>query len=98
MAQSWPWGSHIADKKAENKSLSLPRNLAHVTFGKFLSVLSKGKSATLPLFNGLEVLPSASNKAKLFNFSMNSNLDDSDIFLLAFRSRTYLKLHNIHYL
>ena len=35
------------------------------------SVLNKGKSAIPPLFNGLEVLPSASDKAKLFskNFS-----------------------------
>ena len=30
------------------------------------SVLNKGKSAMLALFNGLEVLPSASDKAKLF--------------------------------
>ena len=31
-----------------------------------------------PLFNGLEVLSSASDKAKLFpeKFSLNSNLDD----------------------
>ena len=42
------------------------------------SVLSKGKSAIPPLFNGPEVLSSASDKAKLFakNFSKNSNLDD----------------------
>ena len=39
----------------------------------------------------------ASDKAKLFaeNFSMNSKLDDSGIFLSAFPSRTNLKLHNI---
>ena len=44
-------------------------------------VLKKGKSAIPPHFNGLEVLPSASDKAKLFaeNFSKNSNLDDSGI-------------------
>ena len=30
------------------------------------SVLNKGKSAIPPLFNSLEVLPSAYNKAKLF--------------------------------
>ena len=61
------------------------------------SVLNKGKSAIPPLFNGLEVLPSASDKAKLFaeNFSMNSNLDDSGISLPVFPSRTNLKLHNI---
>ena len=61
------------------------------------SVLNKGKSAIPPLFNGPEVLSSASDKAKLFakNFSKNSNLDDSAIFLLVFPSRTNLKLHNI---
>ena len=50
-----------------------------------------------PLFNGLEVLSSASDKAKLFAeyFSVNSNLDDSRISLLVFTSRTNLKLHNI---
>ena len=43
------------------------------------------------------MLSSTSDKAKLFakNFSENSNLDDSGISLPAFRSRTYLKLHNI---
>ena len=37
------------------------------------SVLNKGKSAIPPLFNGPEVLSSASDKAKLFakNFSEN---------------------------
>ena len=61
------------------------------------SVLNKGKSAIPPLFNGLEVLSSASDKAKLFaeNFSKNSNLDDSGISLPVFSSRTNLKLHNI---
>ena len=61
------------------------------------SVLNKGKSAIPPLFNGPEVLSSASDKAKLFakNVSKNSNLDDSGIFVLVFPSRTNLKLHNI---
>ena len=61
------------------------------------SVLNKGKSAIPPLFNGSEVLSSASDKAKLFteNFSMNSNLDDSGISLPVFPCRTNLKLHNI---
>ena len=61
------------------------------------SVLNKGKSAVPPLFNGLEVLSSASDKAKLFakNFSKNSNIDDSGISLPFFPSRTNLKLHNI---
>ena len=61
------------------------------------SVLNKGKSAIPPLFNGPEVLSSASDKAKLFaeNFSVNSNLDDSGISLPVFSSRTNLKLHKI---
>ena len=61
------------------------------------SVLKKGKSAIPPLFNGPEVLSSASDEAKLFaeNFSMNSNLDDSGVSLPLFPSRTNLKLHNI---
>ena len=60
------------------------------------SVLNKGKSAIAPLFNGLEVLSSASDKAKFGeNFSKNSNLGDSGISLPVFPSRTNLKLHNI---
>ena len=44
----------------------------------------------------MEVLSSASDKAKFFaeNFSKNSNLDDSGISLPVFPSRTHLKLHN----
>ena len=59
------------------------------------SVLNKGKPAIPPLFNSLEVLSSASDKAKFFaeKFSMNSNLDDSGISLPVFPSRTNLKLH-----
>ena len=61
------------------------------------SVFSKGKSATPPLFSGLEVLSSASDKAKNFmkNSSENPNLDDSGISLPVFPCRTNLKLHNI---
>ena len=63
------------------------------------SVPNKGKFAIPPLFNGQEVLFSASDKAKLFagNFSKNSNLDDSEIpiSLPVFPSRTNLKLDNI---
>ena len=42
------------------------------------SVLNKGKSAISPLFNGPEVLSSASDKTKLFaeNFSKNTNRED----------------------
>ena len=58
-------------------------------------VLNNSQSAIPPLFNGPEVLSSASDKAKLFakNFSKNSNLDDSGISLPVFPSRTNLKLH-----
>ena len=58
------------------------------------SVLNKGKSAIPPVFNGPDVLSSASDKAKLFaeNVSLNSNLDDSGISLPVFPSRTNLKL------
>ena len=61
------------------------------------SVLNKGKSAIPLLFNGPEVLSSASDKAKLFaeNFSKNSNLDGSGISLPVFPSRTNLNLHSI---
>ena len=60
------------------------------------SVLNKGKSAIPPLMNGPEVLSSASDKVKLLaeSFCKNSNLEDSDISLLIFPSRTNLKLHN----
>ena len=73
----------------KQRSPLLARNLALVTFGS--------KSAIRPLFNGVEVLSSASDKAKLFagNFPKNSNLDDSGISLPVFPSRTNLKLHNI---
>ena len=59
------------------------------------SVLNKGKSALPPLFNGPKVLSSASDKAKLLaeNFSKNSNLDDSCIYLPVFLSRNKPKLH-----
>ena len=43
-----------------------------------------------PLFNGLEVLSSVSDKTKLFakNFCKNSNLDESGISLPVFSSRS----------
>ena len=61
------------------------------------SVLNEGKYVVPPLFNRLEILSSASDKAKLFaeNFSLNSNLHDSGISLSVFPCRTILKLHNI---
>ena len=61
------------------------------------SVLNRGKTTITPLFNGSEMFPSESDKAKLFakNFSKNSNLDYSGISLPVFPSRTNLRLHNI---
>ena len=60
------------------------------------SVLNKDKSAIPPLFNGPEMLSSASDKEKLFaeNFYKDYNLDDSGI-SYVFPFRTNLKLHNI---
>ena len=79
------------------QSLSLPRDLTLWTSGIANSVLNKGKSAIPPQFNGPVVLPSASDKAKLFaeNSSKNSSLDGSGIPLPVFPSRTNLKLDNI---
>ena len=70
----------------KQKSPLLLRNLALVTWRIANSVLNKGKSAIPPLFNGPEVLSSASDKAKLFakNFSKNSYLDDSGISVPVF--------------
>ena len=48
----------------KQKSISLSRNLVFETFAEN-SVLNKGKFAS-PLFNGLEVLSSASGKSKFF--------------------------------
>ena len=61
----------------KQKNPSLLRNLVLGTFGGSLTVFST-KLNLLYLFNGSEVLSSASDKAKLFakNFSKNSTLDD----------------------
>ena len=66
-------------------------------WGNASNILNKGKSAIPPLFNGQEVLPSASDESKLFveNFSENSDLDHLGISLHVFPSRTNLILHNI---
>ena len=58
------------------------------------SGLSKGKYAISPLINGHEMLSSAKVNSFAENLSMNSNLDDSGIFLPVFPSRTNPKLHN----
>ena len=59
--------------------------------------LIKSIRSSLSHLKDLEVLSSASEKAKLCaeNFSKNSNLDDFGTSLLVFPSGTYLKLHNI---
>ena len=69
--------------------------MAFRTFGEFPIVPSGKVNLPYPPIN--EVLPSASDKAKLFaeNISKNSTLDDSGISLLVFPSKTNLKLHNI---
>ena len=75
-------GSHqICIMLLKQKSLSLHKNLA-------LRNLP-------PLFNAPELLPSASDRVKLFadNFSRNSNLDDPGIPLPVFPSRSNLKQH-----
>ena len=59
------------------------------------SVLNKDKSAIPPLFNRPEVFSSASAKFFAENSSKNSYLDDPDISLSVFPSRTNLKLYNI---
>ena len=49
----------------KQKSPSFPRNLAQDFLQTANSVLNKGKSALPALFNSLEMLSSASDKAKL---------------------------------
>ena len=91
----------------KQKRLSLPRNIALGTSGELLIiVLNKIKSAITPILylllyttsdSCLGVLSSVSNETKLFakNFSSKSGLNDRDISLPVFPSRTNLKLHNI---
>ena len=79
----------------KQESITSQKLGSHDFWGIANSVLNKGKSAIPSLFNGPEVLSSASNKAKLFaeNFFKNSNLNNSSIVLIVFPSRTYLKLY-----
>ena len=82
----------------KQKSLSFPRNVAIVTYGELPVVFStKINSAIPPQFNSLDVLSSASDKAKLFaeNFYRNSSLDNLGISLSVFPPGTTLKLRNI---
>ena len=74
----------------KQKSPSRPRHLALGTFGKLLIVLSTK-------INLLYLLYSTDQRCcllHLINFSKNSNLDDSGIYLPVLPSRTNLKLHN----
>ena len=59
------------------------------------SFLDKGKSAISPLFNGPEVLSSASDKAKLFaeNFSNNNN---NNFFYSLQRKRFYKVIYILY--
>ena len=83
---------------SKTKEFITSQKLGSWDFGQItISVLKKGKSTIPPLFNGPEVLFSASDNAKLFakNFSKKSNFDDPGISLAIFPSRTNLKLHII---
>ena len=79
--------------KLPNLLMLMKQNLADVTFGGLLLVFS----TSIPsLFNGLEVLPSASDKVNLLpeNVSKNSS-DDSGFFYLLSVLDLILNLHNI---
>ena len=79
-------------------SISLPTpKLSSHGFRQFLIMFST--KLDLPgFFNSPEALSSGSDEAKLLagNVSDDTNLDESGISLLAFPSRTKLKLCNIH--
>ena len=76
----------------KQKSPSLPRNLAVGTYSELPIVFSTKVNLLY-----VDVLSSASDKAKLFaeNFPKNSNIDDSGISLPVSPSRANLKLHNV---
>ena len=91
-------GAKLAYANKTKEAITSQKRGSHDFWQIVNSVFNKVKSVIPSLFNRPEVLFSASNKARLFakSFTKNSNLDDSDISLLAFHSRTNLKLHNIH--
>ena len=96
--EGWPTKAKEAPSPHEVRLAPLDNNPVFESLrDETNSVLNKVKSAIPPLFNGPEVLSSASDKAKLFaeNFSKNSNLDDSCISLPVFPSGTNLKLYSI---
>ena len=85
-------------RKVKTKKSITSQKLGSRDFWRIVnSVLNKGKSTIRPLLNGSEVFSFACDKGKLFaeNFSNNSKLNDSGIFLHVFTFRTNLKLHNI---
>ena len=80
-------------------SISLPTpKLSSRGFRQFLIMFSTKLDLLFVFFNSPEALSSGSDEAKLLagNVSDDTNLDDSGISLLAFPSRTKLKLCNIH--
>ena len=81
---------------SKQKSHHFPETWLSELQANCYSIIKKGNSALTPLFNISEMLSSASNKAIFFlkNISKNSNVDDSDISLTVFPSRTNLKLYN----
>ena len=81
----------------KQKNSLLPKNLVLKTFGELLIVFPAKVNLLYLLYSTAWRCCLLHLKAKLFveNFSKNSNLDDSGISLLAFFSRTSLKLQNI---
>ena len=88
-----------ANNANKTKKSITSQKLASSNFWRIAtSILNKGNAAIPPLFNGPEVMSSASDKTKVFAkcFFKSSNLDFSCISLPAFSSRTNLKMHNIY--
>ena len=80
----------------KGKESTTSRNLGIRTFSK-LQIVFLAKVNLYPLFNHSEELSSGFDKAKLFpgNCTKKANLDDLNIFLCAFYSRTYVRLYKI---
>ena len=79
----------------KTKEYITSQKLGFRDFGKLLIVFVT--KVIPPLFSCPEASSSTSDKAKFFaeNFSLNSDLDASGIYLSAFLSRTNLRLHII---
>ena len=78
----WQIANSVLNKGKSARVSQLGSTSGRDNLDKMAKNPGKTLSAIPPLFNGPEVLSSASDKAKLFakNFSKNSNLDDSVIF------------------